>query len=238
MGDSSSLRVLIAEDDAAIHEEVRTMIASLGHTVVGSVYNGPDAVALADQLKPDVVLIDLVMPDPVTGHEDRQAGLRATESILSQSPAPVIWLTAHESPALIAQASRLGVSAYLVKPPRSSEMARALVIAHARFTDLQELRRLNAALQSEIAQRQRAEEGLRERNIELEAALTQVKTLTGLLPICCNCKKIRDDRGYWNQVEVYLSQHADVRFSHGICPACIEKLYPGLMDDPPQEPHS
>lgn len=60
---------------------------------------------------------------------------------------------------------------------------------------------------------------------ELQEALTEVKTLRNFLPICANCKKIRDDEGYWNQIEVYLKRHANVEFSHGLCPDCMEELY-------------
>lgn len=63
--------------------------------------------------------------------------------------------------------------------------------------------------------------------LALEAALQQVKTLQGMLPICASCKKIRDDTGYWHQVEIYISQHAAVEFSHSICPECRTRLYPG-----------
>ncbi len=63
---------------------------------------------------------------------------------------------------------------------------------------------------------------------ELKDALENIKTLKGLLPICASCKKIRDDSGYWHQVEVYIHEHTDVNFSHGICPDCVEKLYPNL----------
>ncbi len=62
---------------------------------------------------------------------------------------------------------------------------------------------------------------------ELQEALANIKTLSGLLPICATCKKIRDDKGYWNQVEVYVMQHSDTTFSHGICPECAKKT----MDD-------
>ena len=61
---------------------------------------------------------------------------------------------------------------------------------------------------------------------DLQRSLAEVKTLSGLLPICASCKKIRDDKGYWNQIEAYIHEHSDVIFSHGICPECTEKLYP------------
>lgn len=66
----------------------------------------------------------------------------------------------------------------------------------------------------------------KELNEELSQRIAEVKQLTGLLPICANCKNIRDDQGYWHQVESYVRQHSEAKFSHGICPACIEKLYP------------
>lgn len=59
-----------------------------------------------------------------------------------------------------------------------------------------------------------------------EQALAEARTLSGLLPICANCKKIRDDQGYWHRVEVYVSKHSGAQFSHGICPDCMGKLYP------------
>lgn len=65
---------------------------------------------------------------------------------------------------------------------------------------------------------------LREKNIELEAALQEVKTLSGLLPICSSCKKIRDDSGYWNRIETYIKKHSEAEFSHSICEDCAQKL--------------
>ncbi|MGD0283290.1 MAG: PAS domain S-box protein, partial [Dissulfurispiraceae bacterium] len=66
--------------------------------------------------------------------------------------------------------------------------------------------------------------------VELQEALAKVKQLSGLLPICASCKKIRDDRGYWNQIETYISEHSEALFSHAICPECGKKLYPEYYD--------
>ena len=83
-----------------------------------------------------------------------------------------------------------------------------------------------ASLQQEIIERKRAE-AEREKMIgDLQEALSQVKTLSGFIPICASCKKIRDDKGYWEQVEVYIRDHSEAEFSHGICPECFKKLYP------------
>ncbi len=68
---------------------------------------------------------------------------------------------------------------------------------------------------------------LRNEKEKLEAALAEVKKLSGLIPICSHCKKVRDDTGYWNQVEAYIQEHSEAKFSHGICRECAEKYYPG-----------
>ena len=72
------------------------------------------------------------------------------------------------------------------------------------------------------------EDELRTQRDDLQQALDEIKTLKGILPICANCKKIRDDEGYWNQIEGYIREHSQADFSHGICPDCAKKLYPEL----------
>jgi PAS domain S-box-containing protein len=78
----------------------------------------------------------------------------------------------------------------------------------------------------DITERKNIEEALEEERRRLQQALDEVRTLRGIVPICANCKKIRDDKGYWNQVEQYISRHTDAQFSHGICPDCAQQLYP------------
>lgn len=70
-----------------------------------------------------------------------------------------------------------------------------------------------------------ANEELKSHKADLEAALSEVKTLTGLLPICSNCKKVRDDTGYWNQIETYIKQHSEAEFTHSMCPECSDNFY-------------
>ena len=70
---------------------------------------------------------------------------------------------------------------------------------------------------------------------EQKKAEKEIKILRGILPICASCKKIRDDEGFWHQVEVYVHNHTDAEFSHGICPECTKKHYPDLMDDTDKE---
>ncbi len=77
-----------------------------------------------------------------------------------------------------------------------------------------------------LTERKKAEEEREKLIVELQNALAEVRALSGLLPICSSCKKIRDDQGYWNQIEVYISSHSTATFSHSICPECAKKLYP------------
>ena len=86
----------------------------------------------------------------------------------------------------------------------------------------------HASLQLEIEERKRAEKSLRREKDKLQKALAKVETLSGLLPICSSCKKILDDKGYWQQIESYVRDHSEAEFSHGICPECAKKLYPDL----------
>ena len=80
----------------------------------------------------------------------------------------------------------------------------------------------------EITERKRAEEERDKLVAELQKTLSEVKTLRGFLPICSYCKQIRDDKGYWSQIESYIHKHSDAEFSHGICPECANKLYPDM----------
>ena len=90
--------------------------------------------------------------------------------------------------------------------------------------------RMSVILRRDITRRKKAAEE-RERLIkELQEALAQVKTLSGFLPICSHCHKIRDDEGYWQRVEEYIQEHTDAQFSHGICPDCIKELYPDYYE--------
>lgn len=198
MNESSPIRVLIADDDILVIEAIQNVLERIGHVVVGRAADGHQALEAIQSLRPDVVLLDIKMP--------KMDGLEAARQIQDRCPTPVVLLTAHETQDLVEQASAAGVGAYLMKPPQAREMRRAITIAMARFDDLMELRRLNA---------------------ELQDALARVKTLSGLLPICASCKKIRDDEGYWHQVEVYIRDHSEAIFSHGICPDCAKELYPG-----------
>ncbi len=206
---SRGVRVLIAEDDFLVSEMIRGVLDELGYENAGTARDGRKAVEMTESLRPDVVIMDIKMPE--------MDGVQATEAIQRRCPTPVVVLTAYDEPELLRKTSAAGVGAYLVKPPRAAELGRAIEIARARFRDMLELRDLNDALEA--------------RNRDLREALANVKTLRGLLPICGSCKKVRDDAGYWHQVEEYLSAHSEVDFSHGLCPDCLKRLFPEYYEE-------
>jgi hypothetical protein len=84
---------------------------------------------------------------------------------------------------------------------------------------------------TDITDRKKTEEEREQLITQLEEALGEIKTLSGFLPICSSCKRIRDDKGYWNQIESYIRDHSEAEFSHGICPECAKKLYPDFVDE-------
>jgi len=204
---NDKIRVLIAEDNFMVSVIIQKNVEKIGYTVVGKAPDGKQAVEMTQALQPDVVLMDIDMPDI--------NGLEATLRIQETCPTPVVMLTAYDASESVKQASNVGAGAYLVKMPGPQEIERAITITIARFGDMMELRRLNIELQN--------------RNETLQATLDKVKQLSGLLPICANCKKIRDDEGYWQDVAVYVRDHSQAEFTHGICPNCAEKLYPNYF---------
>ena len=105
-----------------------------------------------------------------------------------------------------------------------------LLLTHVYRTHTSALKDLNAELRLhkdnlEVQVQERTAE-LRKETERLQEALANVRTLSGLIPICASCKKIRDDKGYWNQLELFIQRNSDALFSHGLCPDCVQKLYP------------
>ncbi len=216
MSHQENVRVLIAENDYLVSKMIEGLLEKVGYTTVGVAADGLETVEMTRSLRPDIVLMDIKMPV--------MDGIEATRHIYESCPTPVVILSAYDMPELLERASMAGVGAYLVKPPNRREIERAIAIAMARFDDVMELRRLNAELQTINQEREKL-------ILELKDTLGKIKTLSGLLPICASCKKIRDDQGYWHQVEVYMRDHSEAKFTHGLCPDCKKKLYPEVFKD-------
>jgi len=138
-------RIIIADDDPIIRMDLTAMLQELGHQVIAAVENGDAAWRLAQSLKPDLVILDVMMPG--------MDGLQAAARISSQRLAPVLLLTAYSEAPMVEQAIRAGVLAYLVKPFRKQELQPAVEIALARYRELSALEGQIDALQEQIETR-------------------------------------------------------------------------------------
>jgi AmiR/NasT family two-component response regulator len=223
MENEEIIRILLADDDVTLLATIREIIESFqSYQVIGEAYDGIQAIELTKSLQPDVVLMDILMPI--------MNGIVAAEQIQRECPTPIIILTGKSDPQLIKDARKAGVVAYLRKPLNTEQLPGILSMAIARFADIQELRQLNNDLQKEIEERKRIEQKNQQLIENLNNALQKITKLHGLLPICARCKKVKDDQGYWQEVEQYLEEHSAVEFSHGLCPSCTKELYPNVYD--------
>jgi len=166
MGNQKTIRILIAEDDFLVGRSTARLLRTMGYTVVGQALNGQQAVEMAKSLQPDVILMDIKMPV--------MDGIEATQRIYETCPTPVVALTAYDTPEVAERAIAAGAGAYLTKPDSVQEIERAINVAIARFDDVMELRRVNASLQAEIAERKWAEEALAHERDLLQALMDNI----------------------------------------------------------------
>ena len=143
------MRILIAEDETIIRLDVRTLLEKAGHEVVAEARDGEEAVALAAEHDPDVIVMDVRMP-----HLD---GIEAARQITDRKPVPIVMLTAYAEQDLVTRASEAGAFAYLVKPFREVDLLPALNTARARFEELEALREEAADLAEALASRKAVE---------------------------------------------------------------------------------
>ncbi len=167
--------------------------------------NGERALATVRKEAPGLILLDIMMP-VMDGFEvcGKLKEDKETAGI------PVIFISALHETIEKVKAFSLGGVDYITKPFKSEEvLARVRTHLNLRFLQLQ----------------------MEQKNAELQRALDEIKVLQGFLPICASCKKIRNDKGYWEQIESYISKHSEAKFSHGCCPECAKRVYPELVDE-------
>lgn len=194
------MRILIAEDDITSRTMLAGVLRKYGHEVVETVDGEAAWEIMAREEAPRLAVLDLMMP-----RMDGLEVVRRIRAMDSKDPPYIIMLTTKAEKTDIAQGLDAGANDYLAKPFDAGEL-RARVAVGQRMLETQ------AALKEKIR--------------ELEIAAEHIKTLKGIIPICSGCKKIRDDRGYWTQVEEYVRDHTEAEFSHGLCPECLNSLYP------------
>lgn len=200
------MKILIAEDDEVSRRMLQVFLLRWGYEVVIA-RDGEEAWRVLESADaPKLAIMDWMMP-VLDGVEI----CRRVRLAPRASPAYLILLTARGDNQDIVRGLDAGADDYVTKPFNQDEM-RARLNVGVRVVELQT--------------------NLADRVIELERALAGVNQLQGLLPICSYCKKIRDDKNYWQQVEGYISAHSEAQFSHGICPDCYEKIVqPELQKD-------
>lgn len=192
------MKILVAEDDPVSQRMLGVMCGNWGFEVILA-SDGVEAVrALEGDDAPHLILLDWMMP----GMDGLEVIRRARQQ-KAQKPAYIILVTARGSQDDIVHGLLAHADDYVTKPFDQREL-QARIQAGVRVIDLQ-IR-------------------LTERVMELEKALARVNRLEGLLPICSYCKRIRNDRNYWQQVESYIAQHSEAEFTHGICPQCYETI--------------
>ncbi len=198
------MRALIADDDRVASEMLSRTLARWGFQPL-VVHDGDAAwAAIAGPAPPPLAVVDWMMPG-LDGVEI----CRRVRGSGDRAHVYVILLTGRTSRRDVIAGLDAGADDYLTKPFDVDEL-RARVQVGRRMVTLQQR--------------------LAEQVAELQEALTKVKQLRGLLPICSYCKRIRSDHNYWEQVESYISEHTEAQFSHGICPQCFEKLQSELAD--------
>ena len=211
MSQDERMKVLVAEDDSTSRTLLYAVLTKKGYEVI-AVENGADALeALQKEAHPPIAILDWMMPQM-----DGVNVIKNLRKAERSQPVYIIMLTTKHSKSDIITALQSGANDYLAKPFDIGELTARVSVAK-RMVELQ------ASLADKIK--------------ELETANDQIKTLSGIVPICANCKNIRDDSGYWRQVEEYVSNHSEAIFSHGICPDCMEKLYPDIWKNINEQPN-
>ena len=192
------MRILIAEDDPVCRRVLEAALLKWDYEVTATA-DGLAALEILQQPDaPPLAILDWTMP--------RLDGLEVCQRLRAAPPAHplyLILLTARGERADLVAGLEGGADNYLIKPFDRDELRASLHVGR-RMIDMQR--------------------ALAERVQQLEEVLSRVKQLRGLIPICSYCKKVRDDGNYWQQVDAYVAAHTQARFSHGICPECVERV--------------
>jgi len=205
---TAKTRILIVEDEAIVACDLQSRLESFGYEVVGTAVSGEQAVKLAAETSPDLVLMDIQL----RGQWD---GIQVAEKLRAGNRVAIIFLSAHSTEDMLQRAKLTEPFAYLLKPYQERELKISI----------------DVAMYKRQAERVRDELILR-----LEKALAEVKTLRGLIPICAWCSKIRSDEGFWLSVDQYLRANTEAACTHGICPDCYKKVRPPAAPDPKEPP--
>ncbi|NCC52084.1 MAG: response regulator [Spartobacteria bacterium] len=196
--------ILVVDDIPRNLQVVGVVLKDKGYQVAAAT-SGTQVLGMLKHMKPDLILLDIMMPE-MDGYEV----CRRIKEQDELKDIPIVFLSAKNEVEDVVKGFKFGAVDYITKPFNASELL-ARVNTHVAL--------------------KRARDTEKRLIKQLRLALSQVKALSGLLPICSHCKKIRDDKGYWTQVEQYISAHSETQFTHGLCPDCFRELYPDLVAD-------
>ena len=197
-----NITVLIVDDDPEVLFATARIVKSEGYQVLEA-STGQAGLETARKTKPDLILLDVMLPDIMGTEICRQ--IKADPFL--KSAFVVLMSGLKISSVEQAEGLDVGADGYIARPVSNQELKA----------------RINSTVRILTAERERDHLIL-----ELREALSKVKQLSGLLPICMHCKKIRDDKGYWSRIETYIQNHSEAEFSHSICRECAETLYPDM----------
>ncbi|MFP4040449.1 MAG: response regulator [Desulfosudaceae bacterium] len=208
--EARTVRILVVEDSETDRRTYRRFLKQCPFKdyTLKEVETMAEGLEACSGFSPECVLLDYRLPDG--------DGLEFLEELTcrdGQIIMPVVMMTGEGNEEIAVRAMKQGAVDYLVKGRFQNELfCRTLQVAVEKAELVNTIRRQQAEKDQLI--------------MELRDALDQVKTLKGIMPICASCKKIRNDQGYWQQVETYIQTHSEAEFSHGICPDCLRKYYP------------
>jgi CheY-like chemotaxis protein len=198
------MKILIAEDDPVSRRILQATLVKWGYEVSVTLDGKQAWDVMQGEDPPSLAILDIMMPG-IDGLEI----CRKVRQLPCATPPYLMLLSAMSTKENVVQGISAGANDYLTKPFHQEEL------------------RVRVGVGVQMLALQKA---LAERVKQLEEALSQVKELQGILPICSYCKKIRDDQNYWQKVENYISDHTDAQFTHGICPDCYERVMQEFKD--------
>jgi DNA-binding response OmpR family regulator len=207
-----TFKILVTDDDPDILELNSTILRKVGYEVYEA-STAKETLEMVRTHRPDLIILDVILPD--------MRGTRLCRMIKDdpdlRGPFIILMSGVQISSNNQAKGLNVGADGYLVKPVSRKEFI-------ARVQAMERIKHAEDALM----ETKREQEATIEK---LQKALEEIKTLRGLIPICAWCKKIRDDEGYWDELEVYLSKHSEAVFSHGLCPECSKAMKKKIEED-------
>jgi phosphoserine phosphatase RsbU/P len=210
------MRILIVDDSEMSRHLLHVWLAAAGYTELIEVDSGAAALQrVTNPLAPREADVDLILLDIEMAHMDGIDTCRRLRAESHLQDTPIIMVTGKTDTRTVADAFAAGAMDYIVKPVQKVEL-----LARVRSA---------LALKRETDARKAREEQLLANNLQLQRAPHEIQVLRGLIKICSYCKKIQNDQGTWQQVELYIREHTEAEFSHGICAECVSTHFPATF---------